>query len=287
MKVRKVVIPIAGLGTRFLPVSKSVPKVLLPVYDTSPVHYAVMEAAAAGIEQVIFVVSREEALVSDYFDKNPDLEHVLQLRGENMLLERVREIPSSMEFRYVKQEKQLGLGHAVLMARQAVGHEPFAVILPDDLIYSETPTIGRMIEIFDLTGSPVIAIKEVPDELVSSLGIVEPGWIDKDIYEVKDLVEKPDIGDKPSNLAIIGRYILPPRVFGELEKTNPGSLGEIQLTDSLANLRNTLKIYGYRFPGSHFDVGTPMGLLKASVHTVLQEDEAAVNFKTWLFDIIK
>ena len=266
MKVRKAVIPVAGYGTRFLPASRSVPKVMFPVYDTPAVHYAVEEAAEAGIEQVVFVVSPQQEAVGAYFDRMPDLESALKQRGHEALLRRIRGISEMAEFSYVEQREQLGLGHAILTARAAVGDEPFAVFLPDDIIWAEAPTIGRMIEIYDHTGSPVIAVKEVPDEQVASVGVIKPGSLERDVYEVLGMVEKPSLAEAPSNLAIIGRYVLPPQVLEMLETTTPGAIGEIQLTDAIAMLLPTQKAYAYRFPGVHFDVGTPLGLLKASVH---------------------
>ena len=282
MKVRKAVIPVAGFGTRFLPASRSVPKAMFPVYDTPAVHYAVQEAAEAGIEQVVFVVSPHQEAVGAYFDRMPELESALEQRGSDALLRRMRGISEMAEISYVDQREQLGLGQAILTARSAVGDEPFAVFLPDDIIWAEAPTIGRMIELFGQSGSSVIAVKEVPDELVTNLGIVEPKLVEGNVYEVLGMVEKPSLAEAPSNLAIIGRYVLPPRVFEMLETTTPGAIGEIQLTDAIAMLLPTQKAYAYRFTGVHFDVGTPLGMLKASVHAALQKDELATELREWL-----
>ena len=286
MRVRKAVIPVAGFGTRFLPASRSVPKVLFPVYDTPPVHYAVHEAAEAGIEQVVFVVSPHQEAVGAYFDRMPELESALEQRGDEALLERMRAISEMAEISFVEQREQLGLGHAVVMARDAVGDEPFAVFLPDDVIWAEAPTIGTMIEIFDHTGSAVIAVKEVHDEQVPNLGIIEPGSLESDVYEVLGMVEKPSLAEAPSNLAIIGRYVLPPQVFDELEETGTGSIGEVQLTDAIASLQKAQRAYAYRFPGVHFDVGTPAGLLRASVYAALQKDELAADLREWLSGLL-
>ena len=282
MRVRKAVIPVAGFGTRFLPASRSVPKAMFPVYDTPAVHYAVEEAAEAGIEQVVFVVSPHQEAVGAYFDRMPELESALEQRGSDALLRRMRGISEMAEISYVDQREQLGLGQAILTARSAVGDEPFAVFLPDDIIWAEAPTIGRMIELFGQSGSSVIAVKEVPDELVPNLGIVEPKLVEGNVYEVLGMVEKPSLAEAPSNLAITGRYVLPPRVFEMLETTTPGAIGEIQLTDAIAMLLPTQKAYAYRFPGVHFDVGTPLGMLKASVHAALQKDELAAELREWL-----
>ena len=286
MRVRKAVIPVAGFGTRFLPASRSVPKVLFPVYDTPPVHYAVQEAAEAGIEQVVFVVSSHQEAVGAYFDTMPELESALEQRGDGALLKRMRAISEMAEISFVEQREQLGLGHAVLMARDAVGDEPFAVFLPDDVIWAEAPTIGSMVEIFDHTGSAVIAVKEVPDEQVPNLGIIEPGSLESEVYEVLGMVEKPSLAEAPSNLAIIGRYVLPPQIFDELEETGTGSIGEVQLTDAIASLQKARKAYAYRFPGVHFDVGTPPGLLRASVYAALQKDELAADLREWLSGLL-
>ena len=282
MKVRKAVIPTAGLGTRFLPASRSVPKVMLPVLDTPAVHYAVEEAAQAGIEHIVFIVSERQEAISAYFERIPDLEAALEQRGDEALLRRMLAVSEVAEFTYVQQSQQLGLGHAILTARSEVGDEPFAVFLPDDIIWAESPTIGRMIEIFGRFESPVIAVKEVPDDVVPSLGIIEPRPVDESIYQVVGMVEKPALAEAPSNLAIIGRYVLTPQVFELLERTPPGAIGEIQLTDAIAVLLSTQKVYAFRFPGVHFDVGTPLGLLKASVYAALQRDELAAELRQWI-----
>ena len=282
MKVRKAVILTAGLGTRFLPASRSVPKVMLPVLDTPVVHYAVEEAVAAGIEEVVFVVSDRQESIGRYFDSAPELEQALQQRGDDALLERMRSISEMAEFRQVRQDEQLGTGHAVLTARPLVGDEPFAVFLPDDLIWSDSSTIGRMIEVFDDVGSSVIALRQVSDAMVPSLGIVDATEVEDRLYRVAGLVEKPSLAEAPSNLAIIGRYVLTPSVFAMIEVTQPGSKGEIQLTDSIASLLPSEGVYGYRFPGTHFDTGTPLGMLKASIYAALGREELGADLREWL-----
>jgi UTP--glucose-1-phosphate uridylyltransferase len=282
MKVRKAVIPVAGFGTRFLPASKSVPKAMLPVLDTPTVHFAVKEASEAGIEHVVFVVSRHQEAVRAYFSRVPDLELALDQKGEDALLQSMLAIPKMAQISYVHQHEPLGLGHAILMARPVVGDEPFAVFLPDDIIWAESPTIGKMIEIFDRTAHSVIAVKEVPDEMVPSLGIVETGPVDGRVSEVAGLVEKPSLAEAPSNLAIIGRYVLTPKVFEALERTQPGAVGEIQITDAISTLLATQKAYAYRFPGVHFDVGSPLGLLKASIYAALRRDDLAPQLREWI-----
>jgi len=287
MKVRKAVIPAAGFGTRFLPATRSIPKVMVPVLDRPTIHYVVEEAAEAGIEHVVFVISHGLEAVGRYFDRIPELEQALERRGHDDILRRMLEISDMAEISYVYQKQQLGLGHAVLTARAAIGDEPFAVILPDDLISSDLPTIGDMIKLFSECGGSVIAVKEVPDEAVPSLGIVDHRPIDATVSEIVALVEKPSLDEAPSRLGIIGRYVLTPEVFDALEKVRPGALGEIQLTDAIVMLLSTQKAYAYRFPGVHFDVGTPLGLLKASVYVALHRDDLADDFRDWIAGVLR
>ena len=282
MNIRKAVIPAAGFGTRFLPATRTVPKVMIPVLDRPAIHLAVEEAAKAGIEQIILVVSRDHKATGDYFGHIPALEAFLKDRGNEMLLEEMNRISDMVETVSVYQDEQKGLGHAVLMAKDAVGDEPFAVFLPDDIIWSESPTIGSMIEVFTEYEAPVVAVKEVPDEAVPSLGIVDPRPVSELVSEIAAMVEKPKLEDAPSNLAIIGRYVLTPDVFDALEAIQPGAIGELQLTDAIDVVRRTRKAYAYRFPGTHFDVGVPVGLLKASVYAALHRDDMAADFRKWL-----
>lgn len=268
-----------------MPVTKTVPKMMLPVLDTPVLHLAVAEAVAAGIEHVVFVVSEGQESVASYFERDARLERALEERGKEALLEEVRAIPS-VETSYVHQHEQLGLGHAVLTARDEIGDEPFALFLPDDVIWDETPTIGRMIEVFVEKEASVLAAKEVPDEAVSSLGIIEHSSADGRLYRVSGLVEKPPLDQAPSNLAIIGRYVLTPEIFGALERTEPGALGEIQITDAITRLLGSQPVYAYRFPGYHVDAGSPLGLLKASIHAALHSDELAPELKRWLVEEI-
>ena len=284
--VRKVVVPAAGLGTRFLPATRSVPKVLLPVLDTPPAHHAVAEAARAGIEQVIFVLSPGQDSVRAYFDRRIGLEEALERGGHPELVERMERISRMARVSFVYQGQQLGLGHAVLAARDEVGDEPFAVILPDDLIWSDEPTIGRMIGLFRERGGSVVAVKQVPDEAVPSLGVIEHEPIDWRVSRVSSMVEKPDLDAAPSNLAIIGRYVLTPEVMDALTQVRPGALGEIQLTDAIASLLATQDVFAYRFPGTHIDAGVPLGLLKASIYTALSSRRTALELKEWLATVL-
>lgn len=283
MKVRKAVVPAAGLGTRFLPASRSVPKEMLPIFDRPMIHYIVEEAAQAGIQHTVMVVSQVKEALANYFDRLPDIEEVLKQKGNIRVLEEMRRISNMMEISYVRQKEQLGLGHAILTAKNVVGREPFAVFLPDDIIWDSRPTIGQMMELFERYQGSIIAVKEVPDKAIPNLGIIRPKEIVKgQLYQVLGMVEKPRLEDAPSNLAIIGRYVLTPEVFDNLERVRPGALGEIQLTDGIAMLTQTQKVYAYRFPGTHFDVGAPLGLLKASIHAALKREDIAAELEEWI-----
>ena len=285
MKVRKAVVPVAGFGTRFLPATKAVPKVLIPVLDTPPIHHAVREVAEAGIEHVTIVVSQGQEAVGSYFGRSEELESALERTGKTEMLELVLEISEIADINLVYQHEQRGLGDAVLCARPMVGNEPFALLLPDDVILGGPSTIGRMIDLHSGRGASVIAVREVPDEMVPNLGIVEAERIDERAHEVLGMVEKPALEDAPSNLAIIGRYVLMPQIFEALDETEPGAGGEIQITDAMAKLIDTQGIWGYEFPGVHFDVGTPLGLLKASVHEALQREGVSADLRAWLEEL--
>jgi UTP--glucose-1-phosphate uridylyltransferase len=286
MSVRKAIIPVAGYGTRFLPATRSIPKMMIPVLDRPAIHFAVDEATRAGIEHVVFVTSRGQEAVSRYFDRIPDLEQALKRKGDERALEQMLEISDMVETSTVVQEHPLGLGHAVLIAREAVGNEPFAVFLPDDLIWSDSPTISAMIELFSRYGSSVVAVNEVPEEMVSSKGVIAPVAIDERVSRIEAMVEKPAREDAPSRLAIIGRYVLTPDVFDALERVQPGALGEIQLTDAIAMLLPTNKAYAYEFPGTYFDLGTPLGLLKASIHVALQSEDISEELREWISEVL-
>ncbi len=282
MTVRKAVIPVAGFGTRFLPVTKSVPKVLIPVLDHPAIHFCVAEATEAGISEIIFVVSRGQEAIAGYFEANPVLEAHLAGRGDDDRLRELHSINRMADVTTVVQEEQRGLGHAVLMARDKVGDEPFAVFLPDDIIRSEDPTIGAMIRIHEERDANVIAVKQVPDSAIPSLGIIDPVAGAGDVRRVKGMVEKPALADAPSDLAIIGRDVLTPQVFDAVARAGEGALGEIQLTDAIAALIDDPGVYAYRFPGDHFDVGTPVGMLKATIHEALGRHEMRDELVRWM-----
>ena len=282
MTVRKAVIPAAGFGTRFLPVTRTIPKVMLPVLDEPAIQFSVREAAQAGIEHVVFVISRGQEATNAYFQPVPALERALEARGDEQLLNEMRDISSMIETSFVYQDEQLGLGHAVLMAKDEIGDEPFAVFLPDDIIFSDTPVIGEMISVFAEHGSSVIAVKQVPDEAVSSLGIIDPAPLSDSVHIIKGMVEKPRLEDAPSNLAVVGRYVLTPEVFDALENAQPGAIGEIQLTDAIDAVREIQGAYAYEFAADHFDVGTPIGMLKASIYAALKREDVSDELKEWL-----
>jgi UTP--glucose-1-phosphate uridylyltransferase len=287
MRVRKAVFPAAGWGTRFLPATKAQPKEMLPLVDKPIIQYAVEEAVAAGIEQVIIVTSSQKRAIEDHFDLSYELEHLLEEKGEIEKLRQVRHISDLAQIAYVRQKEQLGLGHAVLMAKDLVGHEPFAVILPDDVIVGDRPCIGQLIHAYQQTHASVVAVMEVPHADTGRYGVIAGEPVDDTINHgrlrrVTRLVEKPDPDDAPSNLAVIGRYVLTPKIFDKLEQTARGAGGEIQLTDGIEALMEEQGVYGYEFEGIRYDAGTTMGWLQASVELALQRPDLATEFRAYL-----
>jgi len=286
MRVRKAVFPAAGWGTRFLPATKAQPKEMLPLVDKPIIQYAVEEAVAAGIEQVIIVTSSQKRAIEDHFDLNLELEQLLEARGDIEMLRQIRAISDLAQISYVRQKEQLGLGHAVLVTKELVGHEPFAVILSDDVVVGERPCIGQLIQAYLETHSSVVAVTEVPHEETCRYGIIDghlaDGGMDPRLYKLSGLVEKPDPADAPSDLAIIGRYILTPKIFDKLEQTPRGAGGEIQLTDAIEALMQEQDVYGYAFEGKRYDAGTTMGWLKASVELAMQRQDIGEEFRRYL-----
>lgn len=273
VQVRKAVIPAAGLGTRFLPITKSVPKELLPILDRPMLQYVVEEATEAGIEEVIVVTALGKESISAYFQPRPELEQRLAETGATDLLETVRYVSNLARVSFVIQEEPLGLGHAVLTARDAVGDEPFVVILPDDIIDHQPGVISQMLEVSAQYGGGVIAVEQVPWEVIHNYGVVDADDRGNRTHFVKNLVEKPAREDAPSNLSIVGRYILPPEVFECLEETPPGARGEIQLTDGIQLLLDEQDIFAYEFLGARYDGGTPLGLLRATLEYGLGRED--------------
>ena len=282
MKVRKAVIPAAGLGTRFLPLTKAVPKELLPLVDRAAMHYVVEEAAAAGIEQVIVVTARGKEAIADYFDRHAELESVLASRGDAVHLEQVRRTHEMAHMTYVRQPEQLGLGHAVACAAGEVGDEPFAVLLPDDVIAAEPGALAQLLEVYERYEASVIAVEEVDGPAIQSYGVIEPEPVSDGVYRVLGTVEKPAPADAPSNLGIVGRYVLTPRIFEALAQVKAGAIGELQLTDGLAILLSDEDVYAQRLRGARYDVGNPMGLLRASVELALRREDTGPAFGEFL-----
>jgi UTP--glucose-1-phosphate uridylyltransferase len=273
MKLRKAVIPVAGLGTRFLPATKTVPKELLPIVDIPSIQYVVQEAVDAGIEEIIFVTGRGKDGIEDHFDEAPELEQVLAERGNNEMVKMLRRIAEMTEVVSVRQKKPLGLGHAVLCARDLVGNEPFAVMLADDLIDSATPCIRQLLDIFQTSNESVVALMEVPSTEVHQYGVIKGKLVKERLYEVEAMVEKPPASEAPSRMAIIGRYVLRPEIFSILQKLPSGKGGEIQLTDGLAQLVRERKIYGCEFDGDRYDIGDKFGFVRATVAYALKRPD--------------
>jgi len=277
MEIRKVVIPIAGYGTRMLPMSLTTPKAMLPIVDRPLLHQVVEEAVACGINQVIIVIGPRQQAPLDYFTRVPQLEAHLEERIRPLL--KLRE---EVQFTYVLQEEYLGLGHAVALTRKAVGDEPFAVMLPDDVIVGHPPPMRRLLKVAQEQNASAIAVEKVPLHQISAYGIIRSSQIEDDLYQVSDLVEKPAAEKAPSDLAIIGRYVFTPRVFDALETISPGAGGELQLTDGLASLLKEQRVFAVRLRGSRFDAGTPIGLLKASIALALKRPEIGPELREWL-----
>jgi UTP--glucose-1-phosphate uridylyltransferase len=281
-RVRKAVFPAAGLGTRFLPATKAQPKEMLPLVDKPIIQYGVEEAVASGIDNIILVTGRGKNAIEDHFDVSVELETFLEARNKTDLLAEVRKISSLINVAYVRQGEALGLGHAVLVTRELVGQEPFAVVLADDVLDADPAGLKQMVDVFDRVQGPVLAVERVPWDRVSSYGIVDIQSEADGIYTVRDLVEKPKREDAPSNLAIIGRYILTPDLFDELEITAQDRTGEIQLTNGLRRLLQKRPIYAYEITGVRHDTGNKLGYLKAVVYFALKREDLAEEFKEYL-----
>jgi len=282
MRVKKAVFPVAGLGTRFLPATKASPKEMLPLIDKPLVQYVVEEAVASGIEQILFITGRGKRTIEDHFDISVELEAHLYDKGKDRELSRVREIAEMVDIFYVRQRQALGLGHAILCARDFIGNEPFAVLLGDDIIDSERPCLRQLLDVFDEQQASVLALEKVPMENISSYGCVRATQVSERVFDVLDMVEKPSRAEAPSDMAIIGRYVLTPRIFGILEQQEPGKGGEIQLTDAILTLSREEKVYGCLFEGLRHDCGDKLGFLKATVDMALKRDEFRVEFEAYL-----
>jgi len=283
--IKEVVIPVAGLGTRFLPASKAVPKEMLPIADRPLIQYVVEEALASGIKEIIFVTRQGKSAIEDYFDTAFELETILERKGKKELLSIARSVSQMIDVISVRQKQPLGLGHAILCARSLISEDAFAVILPDDLIDSKTPCLSQLISIYKKTKATVVAIERLPQELVSSYGVIAPEPIEERLYKAKELVEKPSPEEAPSNLAVIGRYVLTKNIFPILEHLPPGRGGEIQLTDAINELSQTDPIYAYEFEGKRYDCGDKLGYLKANVIYGLRHPKLGEEFKAFLKEL--
>ncbi len=281
-RIRKAVFPAAGLGTRFLPATKAQPKEMLPIVDKPTIQYGIEEAAASDIRDIILVTGRGKNAIEDHFDRSLELEFYMERRGKHREVEALRHLSDLARIIYIRQHEPLGLGHAILTAREAVGEEPFAVVLADDVIDAEVPCLSQLQQVYGRFGDPVVAVQRVPHEDVSSYGIIAAQPVGEGVWRIQDMVEKPPPGAAPSNLAIIGRYLLPPEIFSALEAVTPGAGGEIQLTDGLRALLRAGPIYGLEFRGRRYDAGSKLGFLQATVEMALRRPDLAEGFRAYL-----
>lgn len=286
MKVRKAIIPAAGLGTRFLPATKAQPKEMLPIVDKPTIQYIIEEAVASGIEEILIITGRNKRAIEDHFDKSVELELDLKSKHKDDLLQLVEDISNMAQIHYIRQKEPRGLGHAIYCAKTFVGDEPFAVMLGDDVVDNDVPCLKQMIEVFEEYKTTVLGVQPVPKCDVNKYGIVKGKFIEDGVYKVKDLVEKPDVDKAPSDIAILGRYIITPRIFEILEHTQPGKGGEIQLTDALKELLSLEAMYAYTFKGKRYDVGDKLGFLQATVEYALKRDDIKDEFLEYLRNTI-
>lgn len=287
-KIRKAIIPAAGLGTRFLPATKSQPKEMLPIVDKPTIQYIIEEAIASGIEEILIITGRSKKCIEDHFDKSIELELELEKSGKDEMLKMVREISDMVDIHFIRQKEPRGLGHAISCARTFVGNEPFAVLLGDDVVYNEqTPCLKQLMDCYNEYKTSVLGVQTVAKEDVDKYGIVDGIHIENDVYKVKGLVEKPSVEEAPTNVAILGRYIITPRIFEILQDTPVGKGGEIQLTDALLRLVEEEAMYAYNFKGRRYDVGSKQGFLEATVEYALRRDELRDDFLAYLNSILK
>jgi UTP--glucose-1-phosphate uridylyltransferase len=289
MKIRKAIIPAAGLGTRFLPATKAQPKEMLPIVDKPTIQYIVEEAVASGIEEIIIIIGRGKRSIEDHFDKSYELEDALLKKHKLAILEEVQNISSLANIYYVRQKEALGLGHAILCAQSFIGNEPFAVLLGDDIVMSETPCLKQIINVFEYCNSSVVAIQSVPDSDVSKYGIIKPkgGNLEPNLFYIDSLVEKPSKDEAPSNYAIMGRYVLRPEIFDVLAKLPAGHSGELQLTDAINELNKRQAILAYNFEGKRYDIGDKIGFIKATMDFALQREDTRDDVIEYLKEVYK
>ena len=283
-KIRKAIIPAAGLGTRFLPATKAQPKEMLPIVDKPTIQYIIEEAIASGIEEILIITGRNKKCIEDHFDKSVELEMELKKHNKTELLELVQDISDMVDIHYIRQKEPRGLGHAIHCAKTFVGNEPFAVMLGDDVVDSEVPCLKQLIDSYNEYKTTILGVQKVNDNDVSKYGIVDGIHIEDRVYKVKDLVEKPNAEESPSNIAILGRYIITPQIFEHLENTKPGKGGEIQLTDALKSLMTEEAMYAYNFQGKRYDVGDKMGFITATIEFALKKSELRDDVIKYLED---
>lgn len=282
MKVKKAIIPAAGLGTRFLPATKAQPKEMLPIVDKPTIQYIIEEAVASGIEEILIITGRNKRAIEDHFDKSVELEQELESHNKEELLSMVRDISNMVNIHYIRQKEPKGLGHAISCAKTFVGKEPFAVMLGDDVVDAKVPCLKQLIDCYTEYKTSILGVQQVPQQDVSKYGIVKGMHIEDRVYKVKDLVEKPRVEEAPSNIAILGRYIITPQIFDILDNTQPGKGGEIQLTDALRTLIQNEAMYAYDFEGRRYDVGDKLGFLEATVEFALKREDLQKPFLKYL-----
>ncbi|UOQ86788.1 UTP--glucose-1-phosphate uridylyltransferase GalU [Gracilibacillus salinarum] len=285
-KVRKAIIPAAGLGTRFLPATKAMPKEMLPIVDKPTIQYIIEEAVESGIEDIIIVTGKGKRAIEDHFDHNFELEDNLMKKGKYELLEKTKQ-PSKVDLHYIRQKEPLGLGHAVWCARKFIGDEPFAVLLGDDIVKAEKPCLQQMIEQYEQSGGSILGVQQVPENETHRYGIVDTASKDGNLYAINNLVEKPEKGTAPSNLAIMGRYVLSPKIFGYLDAKKIGAGGEIQLTDAIQQLNESQSVFAYDFEGKRFDVGEKLGFIRTTIEFALENEEIGEDVYQILQDLVQ
>ncbi len=285
MKVTKAIIPAAGLGTRFLPATKAQPKEMLPIVDKPTIQYIIEEAVAAGIQDIIIVTGRNKRSIEDHFDRSIELELELERSGKLEMLEMVKDISEMANIHYIRQKEPRGLGHAILTARHFIGDEPFAVLLGDDVVISKQPCLGQMLDVYNEYRTSILGVQTVPHEVVNKYGIIAGKQVDDRVYKVQDMVEKPAIDEAPSNVAVLGRYIIMPDIFEFLETQEAGKGGEIQLTDALKRLAKEQAMYAYDFKGHRYDVGTKTGFIQANIEFALRNPELRDEMKAYLDEL--
>jgi UTP--glucose-1-phosphate uridylyltransferase len=277
-KIKKAIIPAAGLGTRFLPATKAQPKEMLPIVDKPTLQYIIEEAIESGIEEILIVTGRSKKSIEDHFDRSIELELELEKKGKTDMLKMVQDISNMVNIHYIRQKEPKGLGHAIYCAKSFIGDEPFAVLLGDDIVDAKTPCLKQMIDCYNEYQTTILGVQEVPDSEVNKYGIINAKPIEENVYKIKDMIEKPNLNEAPSNIAILGRYILTPTIFNILETQQPGKGGEIQLTDALRTLVKSEALYAYTFEGKRYDVGDKLGFLEATVDYALKNPELKDKF---------